>query len=997
MADESCPICCDKFTVQLRKPVKCQYCEFSACTVCSKKYLTEGLLDAHCMSCRRAWNDEFLDINFTRAFRTGAYKKHREDILLDREVALLPTRQPRVEARVKMGEVEEQMKEVHAALREWELKRQEILKKSNGLSKKLTRYSAEAEGRPPPAWTLAEGEKAGGADRAKFVMKCPDGGCRGFLSTAYKCGTCQLWACPDCLVIKGKEKDSDHTCDPGVKETVALIIRESKACPKCGERISKIDGCFAPNTPVLLWNGDAKMSQDITVGDELVGDDGEVRTVQGICSGEDEMYEVSQSRGMTYTVNSKHQLTLKYGGDKAIHWIESTNTYSVRWFDYEKLSGKSKKVRVTDDVTKEQAFEEILQFKDSLPTQDVYDIRVEDFLKLPENIQNNFYGYKATEVNWPNQKVLLDPYMLGIWLGDGIVNGTDFACCPEKDPEIVQYLMDWCNKNACELLHDDAYRFRVRRVGAGLTREAMGHGSTSNSCKGCQKKKCSLCDSPNTPITQTHATAEKNPLKEAIDYYGLLRNKHIPSDYLMNDRNTRLQLLAGLVDTDGYLGNDGKRIQIPQANHSLAMQIDSLASSLGFTVSVDVLQKKNIAFNGGEKKDYPDHLRVSISGKHLSDIPTRVARKKCVDSSPNKDWMKSSLRLRSVGRGQYHGWSVSGNKRFLLKDMTSCHNCDQMWCVDCHTAFSWTTGQLVTGVVHNPHYYEFLRQQGGGVAPRNAGDVPCGGVPYYHILQNCIKNLDKATQTLIMSVHRITAEITDYRMAVYQGHFNVDDNGDLGVKYLMKGIEKDEMKAELVKRELKRNKHLAIRAVLEMFVNTSTMMLNNIVSHPPGEAAVATLTALKAKIKERNDAYSLLRAKFETATTTRMASAQMTERQKEKSDKEYTDLQVEMKMLYDEMQVMVANRTELEEGVRKAARAEFGAVVLAYMNLRTYVNESLMGVARMKNCSVPQIGDDWLWKPFNKCVAKTRVKKAASEATATPAPAAAPSATQQTT
>jgi dolichol-phosphate mannosyltransferase len=48
--------------------------------------------------------------------------------------------------------------------------------------------------------------------------------------------------------------------------------------------------------------------------------------------------------------------------------------------------------------------------------------------------------------------------------------------------------------------------------------------------------------------------------------------------------------------------------------------------------------------------------------------------------------------------------------------------CDQMWCIDCHTAFSWATGQLVNGVVHNPHYYEFLRQQGNGVAPRNAGD-----------------------------------------------------------------------------------------------------------------------------------------------------------------------------------------------------------------------------------------------------------------------------------
>jgi hypothetical protein len=49
----------------------------------------------------------------------------------------------------------------------------------------------------------------------------------------------------------------------------------------------------------------------------------------------------------------------------------------------------------------------------------------------------------------------------------------------------------------------------------------------------------------------------------------------------------------------------------------------------------------------------------------------------------------------------------------------------------------------------------------------------------------------------------------------------------------MKEIDKEEMKKELAKRELKRNKHLAIRAVLEMFVTTSTMMLNHIVNEPP--------------------------------------------------------------------------------------------------------------------------------------------------------------------
>ena len=79
----------------------------------------------------------------------------------------------------------------------------------------------------------------------------------------------------------------------------------------------------------------------------------------------------------------------------------------------------------------------------------------------------------------------------------------------------------------------------------------------------------------------------------------------------------------------------------------------------------------------------------------------------------------------------------------------------------------------------------------------------------------------------------LSAEIADQRIQGYQSAFNQNDNGDLGVLYLMKNIDKDEMKKELAKRELKRNKHLAIRAVLEMFVTTSTMMLNNIVNEPP--------------------------------------------------------------------------------------------------------------------------------------------------------------------
>jgi hypothetical protein len=219
--------------------------------------------------------------------------------------------------------------------------------------------------------------------------------------------------------------------------------------------------------------------------------------------------------------------------------------------------------------------------------------------------------------------------------------------------------------------------------------------------------------------------------------------------------------------------------------------------------------------------------------------------------------------------------------------------CSQMWCIECHTAFDWTTGQQVNGVIHNPHYYEFLRKQGNGVAPRNAGDVPCGGVPYYHHLQAALKRAPLVKQTSIMNIHRLTQEMNDYYLPRYQGQFNANDNGDLGVLYLIKDIDKEQMKQELARREAKRNKHLAIRAILEMFVTTSTMMLNTIVSQTP--------------------------------------------------------------------------------------TVDFDTLVTEYQNLRTYVNDSLMGVSRMKNCSVPQIGDNWRWIPYAKCAKKKRTVKKKEE------------------
>lgn len=72
----------------------------------------------------------------------------------------------------------------------------------------------------------------------------------------------------------------------------------------------------------------------------------------------------------------------------------------------------------------------------------------------------------------------------------------------------------------------------------------------------------------------------------------------------------------------------------------------------------------------------------------------------------------SSIKIKHVGKGEYYGFMLNNGNKFLLSDLTVVSNCDQMWCTQCHTAFSWRTGKIHKSV-HNPHYFEYMRKQNG--------------------------------------------------------------------------------------------------------------------------------------------------------------------------------------------------------------------------------------------------------------------------------------------
>lgn len=163
----------------------------------------------------------------------------------------------------------------------------------------------------------------------------------------------------------------------------------------------------------------------------------------------------------------------------------------------------------------------------------------------------------------------------------------------------------------------------------------------------------------------------------------------------------------------------------------------------------------------------------------------------------------------------------------LLKDNTrpcpKCHvgifktmGCDQMWCVQCHTCFSWRTGNILNGTVHNPHFYEYQRRIGNGNAPRVPGDIPCGGMPTIYEIRDRMCGEDPNT-SMLYEIHRVATHITNVTMqSVYRCFNSRDrDHRQYGVQYLRGKINRDHWRDLLYRAVRKEEKYRRYYQVLE--------------------------------------------------------------------------------------------------------------------------------------------------------------------------------------
>lgn len=365
----------------------------------------------------------------------------------------------------------------------------------------------------------------------------------------------------------------------------------------CGMRGGK---CNRKGTPILMSDGTIKKIEDIKVGDKVMGPDSHPRVVLHTTEGTSELFEIQQSCADTYVVNDAHILSLKKA-DSVAGGMGSSRGVEVRYKD----------------------------------EPNIVNIGIKDYIAKSKKWKYFFRGYKAGCFEFKSQAVLLDPYFMGLWLGDG---SSKSAQITSMDKEIENYIFNFAKSmntsvRVYQKLNNKAKEFTIR--------------------KGDNK---------------IHVLG----LLRDIGVYG---NKHIPQCYISNSKEVRLQVLAGIIDTDGHLKKDKKCYEITLANKTLIYDVKRLADTLGFCTNIR--EKKTSCINKETGYSFKGIAwRLTIYGEGIEEIPCKIPRKQCIlnGARSNKQFGLSSLKVRSIGIGEYAGIAVDKDNLFCLADGTVTHN-----------------------------------------------------------------------------------------------------------------------------------------------------------------------------------------------------------------------------------------------------------------------------------------------------------------------------------
>ncbi len=167
------------------------------------------------------------------------------------------------------------------------------------------------------------------------------------------------------------------------------------------------------------------------------------------------------------------------------------------------------------------------------------------------------YKYRvpmAAPLEFGEKELPVKPYTLGVWLGDGSSTSPEVTCSDSDLAELREYI------------EQDGYQTKVY----------------------FKKNRASSIGIGITPRGQ------ENKFLSALKTIGVFENKHIPEIYLRSSIEQRMELLRGLMDTDGFVEKRGQ-CEFVQKNKQLVDDFSELLSSLGIKHTI---REKRARCNG---------------------------------------------------------------------------------------------------------------------------------------------------------------------------------------------------------------------------------------------------------------------------------------------------------------------------------------------------------------------------------------------------------------
>ena len=430
--------------------------------------------------------------------------------------------------------------------------------------------------------------------------------------------------------------------DNGLSEAIMKVVDTTKQGLVLVTGPTGSGKCLGIGTEVLMHNGSIKKVEEIVYGDLVMGPDSQPRKVMGTTKGIGPLYRITPTRGKAWVCNDEHILTLKRSVKK-------------------KCFKKNGSLRNEGEF---QAFGKQFRGAPGIKRQDepasIVDVKIKDFLarsKTKKRIDQHWKLFKTgVDFNVPEEIGDIHPdhfYYLGLWLGDGTRKANQIS---SADYEVQKWVREYSIRNNF-IYRENEYpkgnKTKLIGVSQNIKRAHIRNKKYpfiigKNQDRFCLKTFIGSCLA--TPTSRNYPSLKNG---EGV--------KQIPQWAIASSKEQRLSLLAGLLDSDGHLGQNC--FDFVNKEKEFVDKVCFLTRSLELWSSEPSEKKVNNT----------SYYRITISGD-VNTIPTQIKRKQASPRKQKKDPLVTGWDVEDIGNGEYYGFEVDGDGRFLLGDFTVTHN-----------------------------------------------------------------------------------------------------------------------------------------------------------------------------------------------------------------------------------------------------------------------------------------------------------------------------------